>query len=482
VLPTRNLVKTLEKIPSRDEQIVAASWAIYFRPPTDEDISVIGALLDAQQREDPESVKLARQQRAEIQTAQSRLAAIEQQLQQLELPARQQAQRKVLERTSDYLAAVAELAQSQNAADLNAVAARHDLEPEILGRWNRLTAANVAEISKMHLLDSKMTSINGNTQLMGWGSDATPWLGVNSHDQPANAGFTVPPHALAMHPSPDKQIAIGWQSPLDGRVQVSLRVSDGHPGGGNGVDWALVRRQATGEQRLGAGYVKQSGSFPDEPGSTVVDELDVQHGEFVSLVIAAHDHQHACDTTICDLTISELEGRGRTWKAAEQLQNRIHQGNPLADATGNRSVWHFYKVGDSKEKSEVPIVSRSSLLGRWVDMLHGQHDPQALSQLAVAIQELLLTEVDSVADADKKLRGDLLSPSGPLFAGVKLDAPLDEQAKAEMASLMAELNAVRPIASQPLPQLPLGSEQRLQNSLRQMVWAMLMSSEFRFNH
>jgi hypothetical protein len=115
-------------------------------------------------------------------------------------------------------------------------------------------------------------------------------------------------------------------------------------------------------------------------------------------------------------------------------------------------------------------------------MPHGQHDPQALSQLAVAVQELLLTEVDSAADADKKLRGDLLSPSGPLFAGVKLDAPLEEQAKAEMASLMAELNTIRPVAAKPLPPLPMGSEPRLQQSLRQMVWAMLMSSEFRFSH
>jgi hypothetical protein len=38
------------------------------------------------------------------------------------------------------------------------------------------------------------------------------------------------------------------------------------------------------------------------------------------------------------------------------------------------------------------------------------------------------------------------------------------------------------VAAKPLPPLPIGSAKRQQESLRQMVWAMLMSSEFRFNH
>ena len=285
-----------------------------------------------------------------------------------------------------------------------------------------------------------------------------------------------------MHPSPDKQIAIGWQSPLAGRVRVSLRVSDGHPGGGNGIDWALVHQQTIHERRVAAGYVKQGGSFPDGSGTKVMDELDVQPGEFISLVIAAHDHQHACDTTICDLTITEIEGKGRTWKTPEQLQNRIHEGNPLDDVSGERSVWHFYTVSDTNKKSAVPIVSRTSTLGKWIDILHGENDSKVLSQLAVTIQKLLLSESNEPTDVDKRLRDNLLSPSGPLFTGVKLDAPLDEKAKAEIAGLMRELDAVRVVAAKPLPPLPVGSEERQRESLRQIVWAMLMSSEFRFNH
>lgn len=479
----RNLLTALENVAERRDQIAAMSWAIYSRAPTEEEASAIDELL-RDQPEDSESVRLARQQRADIQTAQSRVASIEQQIQKLEQPARQQARRKLLARTSDYLAAAAEIVRTKDSADLKAVAARRDLEPGVLQRWIKLTAANASTISKMDLLTGKMNSINGNSQLMGWGSEATPWLGVNSRDEPANAGFVVPPRSVAVHPSPDRKIAIGWQSPFTGRVSVSLRVSDGHPGGGNGVDWAIVHRQATDESHLKEGYVKQGGSFPDGKGPAVIGELDVRQGEFVSLVIAAHDHQHACDTTICDLTITEIEGQSRDWKAAEQFRNRIHQSNPLADTLEHRSVWHFYTVNDTANKSTAPVIARSSLLGKWIDLLHASSDPKELVTHAASVQQLLLKESNTAPakDIDNKLRADLNSPAGPLFVGMNLNVSHDEKVKAEIAALMAELNTIRPIGARPLPPLPANSEQRRRKSLQQVLWAMLMSSEFRFNH
>ena len=94
----------------------------------------------------------------------------------------------------------------------------------------------------------------------------------------------------------------------------------------------------------------------------------------------------------------------------------------------------------------------------------------------------MLAEADPGDEIDKTLRDNLLSPAGPLFAGVPLDAPFDEKAKAEIARLMVESDSVREVAARPLPPLPIGIEERQKNSLRQMVWAMPMSPEFRFNH
>ena len=116
--------------------------------------------------EDPESVKWALQQRDEIQNARSRVATIEQDIQQIELTARQQAQRRVLARTSDYLAAVAQRTHSKVDADFQKFAAAHDLKPEILQRWYRLTEANLTELANLRLLDSKLDAINGNKLLL----------------------------------------------------------------------------------------------------------------------------------------------------------------------------------------------------------------------------------------------------------------------------------------------------------------------------
>jgi hypothetical protein len=373
---------------------------------------------------------------------------------------------------------------NKDAGDLKAVAARRDLNPDVLQRWTTLTATNAPAVTKIDLLTGKMNSISGNNQLLGWGSDATPWLGVNSRDEPANAGFIVPPRSLAMHPSPDRKIAIGWQSPLTGRVRVGLRVSDGHPGGGNGVDWEIAHRGAIDERILQEGHVKQGGSFPDGDSPTAIGEVDVSQGEFISLVIAAHDHQHACDTTICDLTITEIEGQSRTWQAAEQLYNRIHLSNPLTDTSENRSVWHFYTVNDTTSPSAAPVVARSSLLGKWIDLLHTTNDSKELVTHAAAVQQLFLQEPNpaSAKDINQSLRDSFNSPAGPLFAGMNLTVSHDEKAKTEIAARQAELNPLRPIAAQPLPPLPLDSEIRRRKSLQQVVWALLMSSEFRFNH
>ena len=476
-----NLITSLAKKNERRDQILTASWVIYSRAPSAEEVVAIEELLNTPP-EDPESVKWALQQRDEIQNARSRVATIEQDIQQIELTARQQAQRRVLARTSDYLAAVAQRTHSKVDADFQKFAAAHDLKPEILQRWYRLTEANLTELANLRLLDSKLDAINGNKLLLGWGSDTTPWLGVNSHDQPATAGFVVPPHALAMHPAPEQQIALGWQSPLLGRVRISFRVSAGHPEGSNGVDWTLVHRHPLGETRLSEGFVKQGESFPDEETPTIVTERDVRPGEFVLLVIAAHEHQHACDTTICDLTITEIEEQHRTWKAVEQLQNRIHLGNPLADTLGNPSVWHFYTRSDDNKTAAVALISPASPLGQWIDMLHGKNDSKALIQLAISTQQRLLTEADSPVDAsavDQKLCVNRHSSASSLFADIKLDSPLDEKAKSEIAALAAALDVVRPVAAKPLP---IGIEERQQKSLRQLVWAMLMSPEFRFNH
>ena len=72
-----------------------------------------------------------------------------------------------------------------------------------------------------------------------WRNGDNPCVMVNSTDQPITIWTTLPPKTLFVHPAPDGPVAIGWVSPITGRVQITGRVADGHPGGPNGVGWRL---------------------------------------------------------------------------------------------------------------------------------------------------------------------------------------------------------------------------------------------------
>ena len=51
----------------------------------------------------------------------------------------------------------------------------------------------------------------------------------------------LPPRSLFVHPAPDGNVAVGWLSPVAGKVTVRGRVKDAHPGGPDGVGWVLER-------------------------------------------------------------------------------------------------------------------------------------------------------------------------------------------------------------------------------------------------
>ena len=56
---------------------------------------------------------------------------------------------------------------------------------------------------------------------------------------------------------------------------------------------------------------------------------------------AARDHNHFCDITLVDLTITELDGKHRTWNLSADVADNVLDGNPHADRLGNKDVWHF---------------------------------------------------------------------------------------------------------------------------------------------
>ena len=74
----------------------------------------------------------------------------------------------------------------------------------------------------------------------GWGTKETPVIYVNTSNAPLsllNGAIVVPPHAVVAHPGASHDIAIGWQSPLTGKVNLKARLAKGHKCG-DGVDCA----------------------------------------------------------------------------------------------------------------------------------------------------------------------------------------------------------------------------------------------------
>jgi hypothetical protein len=97
------------------------------------------------------------------------------------------------------------------------------------------------------LLPEPVRDLSGQAGLHVWRDGDTPSVFVNSRETPVAVWTELPPRSAFVHPASDGAVAIAWLSPIRGRVRVSGRVADAHPGGPDGVAWAL--EHLTGDHR-----------------------------------------------------------------------------------------------------------------------------------------------------------------------------------------------------------------------------------------
>lgn len=96
-------------------------------------------------------------------------------------------------------------------------------------------------VSPQHLL--KDTFVSDVASCRGWGAWTTPFVLANSSDETAkllSGGISIPPRSVAVHPGSDRDVAVGWQSPLSGKVSIRAKVSAAH--NGDGVAWAILHQ------------------------------------------------------------------------------------------------------------------------------------------------------------------------------------------------------------------------------------------------
>ncbi len=304
------------------------------------------------------------------------------------------------------LAAAAEAGALPDKAAVDQLAAKHGVEPGLLVAWLDYLGIGGGPVR----VDSHMTVKAERAQnydfIQGWtGADALSVL-ANSSGQAVRIPGNMKPHGVAMHPSPKRRVAAGWSSPVTATVRVEAVVQHAHPECGNGVTWSVELRRGNTRQRLATGNAQGAKEVKVGP----LENLAVQPGDLLSIVIGPRDGNHSCDMTAVDLDIKASDGK--QWNLARDVSPNILAGNPHADLLGNPGVWHFYSEADSGGGAD-SVIPAGSVLAKW----RATADAAEKRRLADEVQKLLQAGVAGLAkDApDAVLHRQLTALGGPLF-------------------------------------------------------------------
>ena len=318
---------------------------------------------------------------------------------------------RILAATSEYLAAADEAAAEQGKANLAELAKKHGVEGDALAAWlDYLGIGSSGTVELKGHFTSKITSAGGYDFVKGWGSHDTPLLVANSSDNHVRIPGNMKPHSVAVHPSPQLRVAIGWKSPLTAKVRIEGAVTHAHPECGNGVTWLLELRRGATRQRLAAGTAQGNKEFKVGP----LENVALQAGDLVSLLIGPRDGNHACDLTAIDLTISTAGEGGKKWGLAEDISGDALTANPHADRFGNEGAWHFYTEPE-QPAATTPVIPADSLLAKW----QAAKSAEERKKLAGELQKLLTSATPEAKESpDGVLFAQLHASGGPLLGGI----------------------------------------------------------------
>ena len=339
---------------------------------------------------------------------------------------------RVKPQTGRYLLAVEE-SRSHPGESVSALAGKHELDESVLRGWIDFFGAG-----NPGLFSQPVRDLLGNRGLHAWrmasGAD-TPSVVANSTDQEA-AFLTIklPPHRLAIHPSPKAGVAAAWKSPIHGKVQIKGRVVDADPNCGDGIDWELVKMSGRMETSLAKGSIPNGGMEPfSKPGEPL--SCEVKAGDFLQINVLPKA-EYACDTTIIELEVTATNGVKRTWNLNQDVAPDLLAGNPHADSFGNADVWYFR---DLAEKSMT--APAESGLARWFELTGPSSHPDAeeIKSAAARIQKEVLDPT-----VTNGIYGTFAVPRGAFWSPLRNDEKLfAAEARATLQKHKAELAELR---------------------------------------
>lgn len=314
---------------------------------------------------------------------------------------------RVAETALACLAAASAIPEAADAKIVEELARKHGADPVMLAAWLQVLGLGNGPAQVTGHITAKTNGAQNYDFIKGWSGANALGVLANSSGQHVRVPGNMKGHGVAVHPAPDRRVAIGWQCPQGDSFKATGNVRHAHPECGNGVTWSLEIRRGGTRQLLGSGVAQGARDIPVGP----FDNLDLRKGDLLSLVIGPRDGNHSCDLTAVDLSITGARS-GKTWDLAKDVSPDILAGNPHADGFGNPGVWHFYSEPDKGGGAE-PVIPEGSLLARWRTAAGEEK-----GKIAEAIKRLL--ESGTAQGPDATLRRDLLAPTGPLVrAGAK---------------------------------------------------------------
>lgn len=313
---------------------------------------------------------------------------------------------RIVASAAKCLAATEEASKVEIPIDVNQLAKTHEVEADALAAWlDYLGIGRGGPVKISNLIQGQTKSLSGYDFVQGWVGDDALSIVANSSDQHVRVPGNMAPHSVAVHPSPTLQGVVGWRSPGNMTLKIDGVAQHAHPECGNGVAWTLDLLRGSTRQHLATGIAHG----PNKAVIGPLENVTVQTGDVVALLIGPRDANHSCDLTLVDLT---LDDGGRQWNLSRDVSSDILAGNPHADGHGNADVWYFYSepAGEATGK----VIPAGSILARWQSAASA--DERA--QLAGEVQRLLeVGPVNMPPDSpDVALHRQLTSLAGPLFA------------------------------------------------------------------
>jgi hypothetical protein len=327
-----------------------------------------------------------------------------------------------------YLAAASEASAASAPTKPEDLAKKHNLPADAMAAWLDYLGLGAGDAAK---IDSHFTNVikssSGFDFVQGWGVSDTPLFIANSSTNEVRVPGVMKAHGVAMHPSPTLQAAVGWRSPISGKVRVEARIKQAHPECGNGVTWSLELRRAGTRRRLASGI--SEGGKEQKPDA--IENLSVRAGDLISILVGPRDGNHSCDLTAVDLVIKSSGVNEREWNLASDVSPNILAANPHADRFGNEAVWSFYTEPDKGGNGAAPVIPQGSLLARW----DAAPTAEEKASLARDLQKLLAggKPPDDAKSPDAQLFQQLNPLGGSFFAGL-LRSAIQSAGKSAAAS------------------------------------------------